>query len=231
MKRKFEYTRKLNPCFYLIVGGLALANPGIAQTPAEAVTGIGTKSGEPAEKPTPAAKQEPIPAAKSKTPMMDALILQLLKGEAIDDEKAKQTVEKEFGMIFRNEIMDPIDPADSKQVRAAKYYTTFYLAAVKASMLDVTNHGGWPSSYDKLKKPETNRLILAELKSRVRAKPDAANKAIINYAIIAPAWILDDHEAMATSDYELTIDWPGNSFIARKAANLRARVQEQHPKK
>ena len=224
MKKPLRFPKKLNPNFYVAAGCLALFHPLRAEEPVE------TKSNPTSETPGPGEAPNPVPVTKSKTPMMDTLLLELMKGEPINDQQAKEVTRKEFGKIWNNLDPYPVDPADSDQVRKTKIQTWIYLAAVKASLLDPEKHGGWATGYGNLEKEGFPRLMLTELKALAAAPLDKANRTIVNYAIITPAWIEDDKETMAKLEKALETDWPGDSFITHKAAILKRRVEYQFPK-
>lgn len=196
----------------MIAACLAISQPAVAQSPA------------------PVKPDAPQRIARSKTPMMDILILELLKGEPINDTQAKELINKEFGRVWNNLDPYPIDPADSKEVREAKYHTWVYLAAIKASFLDTKQHGYWATGYGRLRAEGYPKLMLDQLKALAALPQDQLNRTIINYAMITPAWIAGDHEAMDRSDAQRAKDWPANSFVARNAAMIKERAERFYPK-
>jgi hypothetical protein len=168
---------------------------------------------------------------KSKTPMMDILVLEVLKGEPINETQAKQVINQEFGKIWNNKDPYPVDPADSKEVRHAKHQVWTYLAAIKASFLDPENHMGWPVGYGALRKEGLPRLMLDQLKSLAAAPQDKLNRTMIHYAMITPAWIVDDKEATAAATQQLAKDWPGDSVIVEAADGLKQWAKQTYPRK
>ena len=220
VKAKSHHSLPLTSCVYLVAGCITLCN----SSPA-ADTATGEEKSPVAEKPA------PVAVPKSKTPMMDILILELLKGEPINENQAKQVIGQEFGKIWNNKDPYPVVPSDSKDVGSARFHTWTYLAAVKASLLDIDNHGGWPAGYGKLRTEGFPKLMLDRLKEMAATPQNKLNRTIINFAIITPAWIVDDKEAMAMSDRQRTTDWPDNTIVARKAAKIKAMAEYMFPRK
>ncbi|MEO5915361.1 MAG: hypothetical protein ABIS50_14100 [Luteolibacter sp.] len=225
MKGNFARSGKPHPCFYLIAGCVAFFLPASAQTAGEALPAPVV------EKPAPVETPIPAPYDRPRMPMTDVLIHELIKGEPINDVQVKEVINREFGKVWNNkEDPFPVDPKDSKEVRSAKYQTWIYLAAVKASFIDIENHGGWPTGYGKMREEGFPARMLVELKALAALPLDKVNRTMVNFSIITPAWISGDREAIAKSVKQLNADWPNNPYIARKISRTKGMAESMFPK-
>lgn len=212
MKKPPHRLRHASRCLYLIAGFLAFSQPIVAA-------------------PEDNAKPATAGIPKSRTPMMDILVLELLKGEPINLDQARQVINDEFGPIWNGKNREQEVPTDGEEMKNARHHTGTYLTAVKASLLDPENHRGWPVGYGKMRDRAMLPLILSVLKEQSLTPMDKVNRTMVNYAIITPALICGDMDALKKSDEERAEDWPGDSYIAKKAVTLKAWAKSVYLKK